>query len=127
MALSSWLLALPCRIVPQASLDAAWDLVKDWTAEERQVMRDAVPHLAFKMPFRNTTVWELAHRMLEISAEGLRRRAAVDAGGMTEEGFLQPLHELVARGYTRAEELLKLYRTDWGRDLAPLFAEYNFL
>jgi gamma-glutamylcysteine synthetase len=24
------------------SLDAAWDLVKDWTAEERQAMRDGV-------------------------------------------------------------------------------------
>jgi glutamate--cysteine ligase len=111
----------------QTSLDAAWDLVKDWTAEERQVMRDAVPRLAFKTPFRKTSVWELAHRMLEISTEGLRRRASEDAAGMTEEGFLQPLHELVARGYTRAEELLQLYRTDWGRDLDPLFAEYNFL
>ncbi|HEY0282013.1 MAG TPA: glutamate--cysteine ligase [Rhizomicrobium sp.] len=111
----------------QASLDAAWDMVKDWTAEERQVLRDAVPRLAFKTPFRNTTVWELAHRMLEISTEGLRRRAAEDAAGMTEEGFLQPLGELVARGYTRAEELLQLYRTESGRSLDPLFGEYNFL
>ncbi|MGA7674683.1 MAG: glutamate--cysteine ligase [Rhizomicrobium sp.] len=111
----------------QASLDAAWDMVKDWTAEERQAMRDAVPWLAFKTPFRNTRVWELAHRMLEISAAGLKRRASKDAGGMTEEGFILPLRELVSRGYTRAEELLQLYRTDWGRDLAPLFDEYNFL
>jgi glutamate--cysteine ligase len=111
----------------QTSLDAAWDLVKDWTAEERQVMRDAVPRLAFKTPFRKTSVWELAHRMLEISAEGLKRRASEDAAGMTEEGFLQPLHELVTRGYTRAEELLQLYRTDWGRELAPLFRDFNFL
>jgi glutamate--cysteine ligase len=111
----------------QTSLDAAWDMVKDWTAEERQVMRDAVPRLAFKTPFRKTSVWELARRMLEISAEGLRRRASEDAAGMTEEGFIQPLQELAERGYTRAEELLQLYRTDWGRDLGPLFAEYNFL
>ena len=27
----------------QSALDAAWDLVKDWTAEERQALRDAVP------------------------------------------------------------------------------------
>jgi glutamate--cysteine ligase len=111
----------------QTALDAAWDLVKDWTAEERQAMRDAVPHLAFKTPFRNTNVWELAHRFLEISAEGLRRRAKQDAAGMTEEGFLVPLRELVSRGYTRADELLQKYRTDWGRDLSPLFTEYNFL
>ena len=60
------------------ALDAAWDLVKDWTAEERQAMRDAVPRQGFKTPFRKTTVHELAHRMLEISSAGLKRRAELD-------------------------------------------------
>jgi glutamate--cysteine ligase len=109
------------------ALDAAWDMVKDWTAEERQAMRDAVGKQALKTPFRNTTVHALAHRMLEISAEGLKRRAALDPGGMNEEGFLNPARELVARGYTRAEELLNNYRGVWGRDLTHLFREYNFL
>jgi glutamate--cysteine ligase len=109
------------------ALDAAWDLVKDWSAEERQAMRDAVPRQAFKVPFRNTSVHALAQRMLEISAAGLKRRAALDSGGMSEDGFLNPLRDLVARGYTRAEELLSNYRGVWGRDLAHLFTEYNFL
>ncbi|MEI9885169.1 MAG: glutamate--cysteine ligase [Rhizomicrobium sp.] len=109
------------------ALDAAWDLVKDWTAEERQAMRDGVAKQAFKTPFRNTTVHELAHRMLEISSAGLKRRAELDSGGMSEDGFLNPLRELVARGYTRAEELLKNYHGIWNRDLSRLFTEYNFL
>ncbi len=111
----------------QTALDAAWDLVKDWTAEERQSMRSAVPVLGFRTPFRKSTVWELAHRMLEISSAGLRRRAAEDSAGMMEDGFLNPLRELVDRGYTRAEELLKRYHGEWNRDLSPLFTEYNFL
>jgi glutamate--cysteine ligase len=111
----------------QVALDAAWDMVKDWTAEERQQMRDSVPKQAFKTPFRNTTVHQLAHRMLEISSAGLQRRAALDAGGVSEDGFLNPLRELVARGYTRAEELLKNYHGIWGRDLSHVFKEYNFL
>jgi glutamate--cysteine ligase len=102
-------------------------MVKDWTAEERQQMRDSVPKQAFKTPFRNTTVHQLAHRMLEISSAGLQRRAALDAGGMSEDGFLNPLREIVARGYTRAEELLKNYHGIWGRDLGHVFKEYNFL
>jgi glutamate--cysteine ligase len=109
------------------ALDAAWDLVKDWTAEERQAMRDAVPRQAFKVPFRKATVHELAHRMLEISAAGLKRRAALDGGGMSEDGFLNPLRELVSRGYTRAEEMLKNYHGVWNKDLTHLFKEYNFL
>mgnify|MGYP001026123074 FL=1 len=111
----------------QAALDAAWDMVKDWTAEEREAMRDAVPKLGFKTPFRNTSVLELARQMLEISAAGLKRRAAEDSAGMTEEGFLMPLRELVTRGYTRAEELLMRYNGEWKGDMRPLFTEYNFL
>ena len=34
---------------------------------------------------------------------------------------------LSERGYTRAEEMLKNYYGPWGRDLSPLFTEYNFL
>ncbi|MGD0865130.1 MAG: glutamate--cysteine ligase [Rhizomicrobium sp.] len=111
----------------QAALDAAWDMVKDWSAEERQAMRDAVPTLAFKTPFRGRTVGDLAREMLEISSAGLRRRAREDSIGTTEEGFLQPLIELVERGYTRAEELLRHFETDWQRDMALLFRDYNFL
>ena len=65
--------------------------------------------------------------MLEISPPGLKRRAALDGAGMSEDGFLNPLRELVNRGYTRAEEMLKNYHGVWGRDLTPLFTEYNFL
>jgi glutamate--cysteine ligase len=111
----------------QAALDAAWDLVKDWTAEERQAMRSSVPVQGFQTPFRKTDVGALAKRMLDISSAGLLRRAAHDSAGMTEDGFLNPLRELVDRGYTRAEELLRRFHGEWKGDLAPLFKEYNFL
>jgi glutamate--cysteine ligase len=111
----------------QTALDAAWDMVKDWTAEEREALRAAVPKLAFKTPFRDTNVHTLARRMLEISLAGLKARAETDSAGETEEGFLQPLQELIDRGYTRAEELLGLYRGEWKGDLCKLFEAYNFL
>jgi glutamate--cysteine ligase len=111
----------------QNALDAAWDLVKDWSAEERQAMRDAVPRQGFRTPFRGRTIGDLARDMLEISAAGLRRRASEDSAGMSEEGFLVPLRELVERGYTRAEELLRKFHGEWRGDLSPLFREYNFL
>ncbi len=111
----------------QSALDAAWDLVKDWSAEERQAMRSAVPVQGFSTPFRNTNVGALAKRMLDISSAGLIRRAAQDSAGMTEDGFLHPLRELVDRGYTRAEELLRRFHGEWKGDMAPLFKEYNFL
>ena len=55
-------------------LDAAWDMVKDWTAEERQRLRDEVPKLGLKTPFRGGTVQDLARQMLDLAQEGLKRR-----------------------------------------------------
>jgi len=111
----------------QVALDAAWDLVKSWTAEERQAMRDSVPRLAFKTPFRDRTVGDLAREMLDISAAGLKRRAQMDSIGTNEEGFIQPLYELVNRRTTRAEEMLARFRGEWNGDMSRLFKEYNFL
>jgi len=114
-------------VYDNVALDAAWDMVKDWTAEERQALRDMVPKQGFRAPFRNTNVLELARRMLEISGEGLRRRASLDSAGMSEDGFINPLRELVARGQTRAEELLHSFQNEWKGDMSRLFSEYNFL
>jgi glutamate--cysteine ligase len=72
-------------------------------------------------------VHELARRMLEIATQGLRKRALLDAAGSSEDGFLQPLWELVDRHETRAEELLRHYRGEWQGDLCKLFESYNFI
>jgi glutamate--cysteine ligase len=111
----------------QTALGAAWELVKDWTREERETMRASVPVLAFDTPFRGRKVRDLARDMLAISQTGLRARAREDAIGTTEEGFLQPLVDIVERGYTRAEELLRRWNGEWNHDFARLFTEYNFL
>ncbi|MBB6307532.1 glutamate--cysteine ligase [Xanthobacter tagetidis] len=105
----------------QESLDAAWDLVKDWTAEERQQLRDDVPRLALAAPFRGAPARELARRALALSNEGLRRRARLDRKGRDETHFLQPLEEAVLTGRSPAELLLEHYRTDWNGSVEPAF------
>src|SRR5689334_16491808 len=110
----------------QTALDAAWDLVKDWTSEEREAMRAAVPKLAFQTPFRDTNVLELSRRMLAISTAGLEARAK-DLGIKSEKGYIEPFQEIVDREQTRAEDLLGLFNGEWKGDLCRLFDSYNFL
>jgi glutamate--cysteine ligase len=110
----------------QAALDAAWDMVKDWTAEERSALREAVPKLGLKTPFRNTDVQALALRMLELSRAGLRARAEKDSIGGTEEGFIEPLFQIVESGKTRAEDLLERYAGPWTRDVTRIYAECSY-
>ena len=56
------------------SLDAAWDIVKHWNAQERQALRDDVPRLGFKARIRDRYLFEIAKECLALAHSGLRRR-----------------------------------------------------
>ncbi len=105
----------------QSSLDAAYDFIKDWTQEERQQLRNEVPRLALKTPFRNGTVRDVARAVLDIAAAGLKARANSNLFE-DESSFLRPLWEFAERGETDAEALLARYRGEWGGDVRPVFA-----
>jgi len=107
-----------------ASLDAAWDIVKDWTAEERQKLRDDVPRLGFGATIRGRGLLDLATQTLAIAHEGLKRRRRLDAQGRDETRHLDPLDEFVARGRTPAEELLAKFQGPWRGSVAPVYDEY---
>jgi glutamate--cysteine ligase len=108
------------------SLDAAWDLVKDWSDTERQSLRDQVPKTALRTPFRSTTVLDLARQVFEIAHAGLRRRAFANAKGEDEAIFLAPVEAILRDGLTPADEILLRYDRDWGRRTDPLFTDYAF-
>ena len=109
----------------QSALDAAWDLVKDWTWEEQVKMKADVPAMGLKAPFRGGTIQAVARRMLEISAEGLRLRREYD-GSLDEVHFLDSLMEIAISGRTPAEDLLDRYENAWKGDITPVFTEYAF-
>ena len=110
----------------QTALDAAWDLVKDWTAEERQGLRDAVPRTALHTPFRRGTLLDVARSALAISKAGLQRRGRRDTQGRDETKFLEPIEMILREGCTPAEEMLKRYENEWGKSVAPMFTEFGF-
>jgi len=107
-------------------LDAAYDLVADWTAEEREVMRRDVPRLGLATPLRTRTLRDIALEMLEISREGLHRRARRSAAGEDETYFLDPLFAIAGSGRTPAEELLEDFRTRWAGQVDPVFSDHAY-
>ncbi len=108
------------------TLDAAWDIVKDWTAEERQKLRDDVPKQGFAAVIRNRTMLSLAGETLKLAREGLKRRRRLNACGEDETKYLEPLDDLVARGTTPAEELLAKFYGPWAESVEPAFDEYAY-
>ncbi|QOW25889.1 glutamate--cysteine ligase [Lysobacter sp. H23M47] len=109
-----------------SALDAAWDLVKDYSLEELHALRNGVPRQAFKLPFRKGTVLDVAREALQISAHGLARRARLNDVGSDETIFLSPLMELVEAGETPAERKLALYHGVWGGSVDPVFREFAY-
>jgi len=111
----------------QSALDAAWDLVKHWTIEDHQRLRDAVPKqgLNAKLP-DGRTLNDLAKQVLDIAAAGLTARGQINSMGDNESGFLNPLLQIVDSGKSPAQLLLEKYETEWKGDLSKVYDEMSF-
>ena len=104
----------------ETALTAALDLVRPWTAEDRQALRDAVPVQALAAHIQGRSLQEVARDVVHLSVEGLKAR------GLGEEVYLEPLHTIVSSGQTRAELLLQRYGADWRAKADMIFAEQSF-
>lgn len=111
----------------QTALDAAWDLVKGWTMEERETLRNAVPKLALDAPIPGgRKLKDIAGEVLAIARAGLSARGQLNSAGDNESGFLGPLDDIVASGRVPAQVLLDKYHGEWGGDLGHIYREKSF-
>ncbi|HEU0045915.1 glutamate--cysteine ligase [Sphingomonas sp.] len=111
----------------QGALDAAWDLVRDWSLEERQTLRDSVPRLALDAPLPGGgRLRDIAGAVLDIAHAGLAARGRGNFAGDNETGFLDPLREIVRSGKVPAEVLLERYHGAWGGDVSRVYEELSF-
>jgi glutamate--cysteine ligase len=111
----------------QGALDAAWDLVKGWSIEDRQALRDSVPRLALDAPLPGGgKLRDIAAEVLDIAGAGLTARARLNKAGDNESGFLDPLREIVRTGKVPAQVLLDRYEGAWAGDVSRVYAEESF-
>jgi glutamate--cysteine ligase len=108
------------------ALDAACDVVADWTADEREAMRREVPGLGLETPHRSRTLREVALEVLEIARDGLQRRARRSLAGDDETHFLDTLFAIAGSGRTAADELLAQYQGRWAGDVRRVYGEYSY-
>ncbi|MCI4661073.1 MAG: glutamate--cysteine ligase [Neomegalonema sp.] len=108
------------------ALDAAWDLAKGWSQEDRLTLRRDAARLALKAEVQGQSVQDIAGRLLAISEAGLKARAKAFGFDGDESHFLNELKQIVQSGETQADELLRRYESEWQGDFAPLYAEYSF-
>ena len=110
----------------QSSLDAAWDLVKDWTVADHDYLRAETPRTGLATMFRGRVLAELARDVVEIAHAGLRARKQIDAQGDDETIYLAPLDRAVASGQAPADELLAKWHGEWKGSFAALYRDLAY-
>ena len=124
------LCAMPALFVgllyDEAALDGAWQLVKGWTAAERQALRDDVPRQGLAATIAGRSVRDVARDVLKLARGGLERRGLLGCKGKSEAAFLDILDETVASGRTAAENLLALYHGPWGGKIERVFRDFAY-
>ncbi|MDG1378030.1 MAG: glutamate--cysteine ligase [Yoonia sp.] len=112
----------------QNSLDAAWDLCKNWTAEQRDALREAASIDGLQAKVDGINMHDLAREVVAISEAGLKARARVGAGGLVpdETHFLNAVKETIETGKTPADELLDHYHGDWNGDISKIYDAYSY-
>ncbi len=123
----SGLCALPAfwvgLLYDEAALASAWDMVKDWTEEERDELRRNVPKHGLQTKFRNMQVQDIAKNVLVLAREGLKSRKALNAYGESETIFLADLDDIARTGKSNADKLLERYHGAWQCDINRVYQE----
>lgn len=108
------------------ALDAAYEMVKDWTDQDRVYLRIMTPQQGLQTTFMGTTVQELAKNCLALAESGLKRRGVLNTAGQDESVYLEPLHEIAESGRNWAVRLTERFNTVWNGDINRLFEEMDY-
>ncbi len=109
------------------ALNAAHDLIKNWSPEERKRMQAETPRLGLDAPAPGgKKMLELAREVLAIAEAGLHRRDCCSHKGRDEHIYLDPLKEIAASGKTASTILLEKFHGPWNGSVDPMFREYAY-
>jgi glutamate--cysteine ligase len=103
-------------------LQAAWDLVKGWTWDERMETYLASHREALAARFRRFSLLDLAKELMDVAWEGLKRQRALNGNGDDETVYLAPLKTLLLQGKCPADVLLEKWEGELQHDIKRLIA-----
>jgi len=108
------------------ALAAAWDLAKGWDVEARRTARGDAARLGLKAIIGGRTMRDIALDLLDISREGLMRRALAGSKDADETHFLEPLQAIAESGVTTGEYTAHRFYVALDHDERRLLEENSF-
>ncbi|NOX95335.1 MAG: glutamate--cysteine ligase [Alphaproteobacteria bacterium] len=108
------------------ALGEAWEIARGWTTQMRTELRDDAARLGLKATVGGRTVQDIALEVLEISRDGLRRRARAGKVDKDETSYLEPLVAIAKSGVTMGEYTVQMFEGEYGGDAKRLFEESKY-
>ena len=104
-------------------LDAVWDLVKDWSQEDRQGLALNRPKDGLNGTVAGRPVLDVAREVADLANEGLKARAKQGRESADETEYLEPVLEWLEAGQSPADRLIAKYNDEWAGDIRRVFEE----
>ena len=103
-------------------LEAAWDLVKGWSWDERMALYHDSHRDALAARIRRYSLFDLAKELFQIAWEGLRRQNAPNDLGEDETIYLSSLKTLLFQGKCPADVLIEKWEGELQQDIKKLIS-----
>lgn len=101
-------------------LDAAWDLVKDLSWEERLEAYDSAHKNALKAKIKGISFRELAIELFNIAKNGLIKQNDLNDKGQNETIYLNHIEEDINNGICPADKIVEKWENEWKGDIKKL-------
>jgi glutamate--cysteine ligase len=126
----SLILALPALLKgvlcdPDA-MEAAWDLVKHWSFEQRLALTDMAHKVGLETRVGRTRLRDLAGELLEIGAASLARAGALNERGEDESVYVYPMLELVRSGRNQAMLTVERWKGRWNYQVNRMLRDCSY-
>ena len=110
------------------SLEEAWDICKNWSADDREGLRQEAAKNGLTGTYNKISIIDITKKLLDLSTCGLVKRGKISNNKLikNESHFLEVLHKNYKIRSTPADELLKKYYGNWGRNLDKIYDEYSY-
>ncbi len=108
-------------------LDETWDIVKNWSDQDRQNFYAdvAIKGLKSKTP-DNIDIKVFLMRLLNLSKKGLIKRAVFNEKKKDESIFLNTLYTILNGGKSPAEIWKKMFLEDWNNNIDKIYQLNSF-
>jgi len=108
------------------ALDHSWNLIKDFTWEERLELRRLVPKYGLNLCFKGFKLIDIAKELVNIADSSLKSMKEMNEDFQDESIYLENLQNILSKNQTPSDIILKYWNTSWNKDLRKL-VEYSIL